>query len=256
MTTLKKCFSFSFIFLVLLMSISQARAKNDSILVFATEPTFPPFEFVEKGQFKGLDIDLALALCEELHKTCKFQKIPWDSLIPSLMQNKVDAIIGAIAVTEERAKNINFTQAYFNNSMIFTGVKGKHLRACPMCLADKIIGVQGGTAFDTYLKEIYGNTLKIRRYPSQQHAFLDLKAGRLDAVLSDTPIANYWLKQPGNEGYSAFGEEIRPKNTPLYYAIGVNKNNPILLDAINKALKTLENNGKLASIKKQYLDKP
>lgn len=235
------------------------QAIQSNALIFGTEPTFPPFEFIEKNQLKGLDIELAQALCQTLQTTCKFSKLPWDSLIPSLQQHKIDAIIGAMAITEERSKSLGFTTAYFSNSIIFVGPKPpqntKPLSSCPMCLSGKTVGVQGGTALDAYLKQAYGKAIKIRRYPSQQHALLDLKTGRLDAVLGDTPLIQHWLNQGQKEQFATFGHAIKPNGLPIEYAIAVRKNNGALLKTLNQGIDHLKKNGRLKAIQLKYIGK-
>src|SRR5690606_17599012 len=107
----------SFIAASLFMLSSSIFAQT---IKFAMEATYPPFEYVDaSGNIKGFDVDIANALCQQLKAQCEFSNQPFNSLIPSLQLGKFDAIISALGITTERAKQVSFTNPYYQPSGSF-----------------------------------------------------------------------------------------------------------------------------------------
>lgn len=219
---------------------------------FATEATYPPFEFVdENGTLKGFDIDLAKALCSQMHAECTFSSAGFNGLITSLNLNKYDAIIAAMSVTPARAKEVSFTESYYEPTASFVAPVSQHITLAS--LSGKTIGVQTGTTFENYLHHTYANKVSVKTYNSIQDAFLDLVSGRIDAVLTDTPIANTWIKK---NSVGTFAIVDHPIVDHTYFgsgfAIAVRPQDKKLLDALNAALKVIHDDGTYQNLYQQY----
>lgn len=220
---------------------------------FATEPTYPPFESVDSaGKMKGFDIDIANAVCQAIKAECTFAGQSFSSLIPSLTLGKYDALIAAIAITDARLKQVDFTQSYYEPSASYVAATAKHY-SVPMLLK-KTIGVQEGTTFPKYLLDKYAGKVSVKNYVSTQDAFLDLKSGRIDAVLTDTPIAKMWLQENNNQqSYSIVDQPIIDHDYfGAGFAIAVKKGNKQLLDQLNRGLTQIKNDGTYQQIAKKY----
>lgn len=90
------------------------------------EPSYPPFETTnEKGEIIGFDVDVANAICKEIQATCHFKSQAFDALIPGLKSKRFDASISAIDITEARAKQVSFSNAYYDSSASYVALKGK-----------------------------------------------------------------------------------------------------------------------------------
>ena len=236
----------------LLMSGSLMAAIPNPIR-FATEATYPPFEYTdESGKIKGFDIDIAQALCQQMKVECTFSNQSFNSLVPSLKIGKFDAVIASLGVTSERLKQVDFTNAYYEPSAVFVAALNKHYTLND--IDGKSVGAQEGSTFLKYLQDKYGNKITVKSYASVQDAFLDLVAGRVDLVLADTPIATTWIKQPANiKQFAIIGKPIADHEYfGVGYGIAVRKNNPELLNAFNKALADIKANGIYQKIRKQY----
>lgn len=236
--------------LMILMS-SIVNAEPIKTIRFATEATYPPFEFVdETGKIKGFDIDIANALCQEIKAECTFTTQPFNSLIPSLKIGKFDALISALGVTPERQQQVAFTHAYYEPSGSFVAPIAKHYTLAE--LPGKVIGVQQSSTFEKYLRETYNQKIKIKTYASIQEAFLDLMSGRVDVVLADTPIAQSWLQKNSTE----YAIVEKPFTNKTYfgagYGIAVKKDAVDLLNALNAALDKIKANGTYNKITDQY----
>ena len=247
---------------ILLMIMTVVLAFNNVLnaapiktIRFATEATYPPFEFVdESGQIRGFDIDIANALCKQMKAQCTFYNQSFNSLIQSLKVGKFDALISAIGVTEERLKQVAFTQSYYEPSGSFVAATAKHYKLTDM--VGKTIGVQQGSTFEKYLQDYYHDKIKIKTYASIQDAFLDLISGRVEVVIADTPIASAWLKQNNSMEYSIVEKPITDAQYfGTGYGIAVNQKNTELLNALNTALTAIKANGTYAKITQQYFGK-
>lgn len=105
---------------IILCSLSlPILATTKETIRFATEATYAPFESIDaNNNIVGFDIDLANAICKKLDANCTFTHQSFDSLIPSLKMRRFDALIAGIDITPERQKQVNFTDTYYNLSLI------------------------------------------------------------------------------------------------------------------------------------------
>lgn len=242
------------IMIVALICSSLLNAAPIKTIRFATEATYPPFEYIdETGKIKGFDIDIANALCHEIKAECSFSNQPFNSLIPSLKIGKFDALISALGITAERQKQVSFTQSYYEPSGSFVAKTDKHYTLAG--LSGKTIGVQQSSTFEKYLQDKYGSKISLKTYASIQEAFLDLVSGRVDLVLADTPISQAWLKQNQTQ-FSIVEKPIVDKEYfGAGYGIAVDQSSTELLNALNSALATIKKNGVYEKISREYFGK-
>ncbi|PRD14751.1 arginine ABC transporter substrate-binding protein [Pantoea coffeiphila] len=228
----------------LLATISLGASAAQTIR-FATEASYPPFEFVDAdNKIQGFDVDLANALCREIGAECTFSNQAFDSLIPSLKFRRFDAVMAGMDITPEREKQVLFTNPYYDNSALFVVQKGKVANID--ALKGKRVGVQNGTTHQKYLSEKQAD-IQLVPYDSYQNAILDLKNGRIDAVFGDTAVVNEWLKQ--NPNLAALGEKVTDKS---YFGTGlgiaVRQGNTELQGKFNAALDKVKADGTYKTI--------
>ncbi|WP_343551410.1 arginine ABC transporter substrate-binding protein [Pantoea sp.] len=224
------------------LSLSASAAQT---LRFATEASYPPFEFVDSdNKIQGFDVDLANALCKEMDATCTFTNQAFDSLIPSLKFRRFDAVMAGMDITPDREKQVLFSKPYYDNSAIFIAQKGK--LADVAALKGKRVGVQNGTTHQKYLSDKHSD-ITVVPYDSYQNAVLDLKNGRIDAVFGDTAVVNEWLKQ--NTNLAPLGEKVTDKD---YFGTGlgiaVRQGNTDLQGKFNAALEKIKADGTYKTI--------
>ncbi|SFM89409.1 arginine transport system substrate-binding protein [Izhakiella capsodis] len=224
------------------LSLSASAAQT---IRFATEASYPPFEFVDSAnKIRGFDVDLAMAMCKEMDATCTFTNQSFDSLIPSLKFRRFDAVMAGMDITPDREKQVSFTQPYYDNSALFIAQKGKV--ASIAALKGLRVGVQNGTTHQKYLIDKHPEIITVP-YDSYQNAMLDLKSGRINAVFGDTAVVNEWLKE--NPGLAPVGEKVTDKN---YFgsglAIAVRKGNTDLRNEFNTALEKIKADGTYKTI--------
>lgn len=240
---------------LLLATSFSACAAIPQTIRFATEATYPPFEYMDnKGQIKGYDIDLANMLCKEIKVQCTFVNEPWDSLIPGLKLGKFDALIGALGITTARKQQVDFTDPYLPATASFVAPAASNFTIDQAGLKGKIIGVQGGTTYEDFLSTTYPKQIKIKTYSSIQDALLDLNSGRVDTVIGDTPSITDWLDKNNSEHkFHLVGSVINnPKYFGIGYAIATEKGDKELVDAFNAALKKIKENGAYKKLNARY----
>ncbi|MFM2610300.1 arginine ABC transporter substrate-binding protein [Vibrio chagasii] len=240
------------ILLASLIGLASINAAAQEEIKFAMEATYAPFEYMdENNQIQGFDVDLANALCEEMKATCTFHNQAFDSLIPALKFKRYDAAISAMDITEARLQQVNFSDAYYDNSAAFISIEGKV--ADQAALEGKRIGVQNGSTHQSYLLEQLPGVTAVP-YSSYQDAFIDMKNGRIDSVFGDTAVVAEWFKKEDNLTY--VGDQVT--NQEYFgngFGIAVNKSNPELVAQLNTALAAVKANGEYDKIFNKYFGK-
>lgn len=216
----------------------------------ATEGAYPPFNMKNtKGELVGFDVDIAKALCDQMKADCVIVGQDWDGIIPGLLAKKYDAIIASMSITAERMKKVDFTDRYYSNYLRFIAKKGSGLEVTKDGLKGKKLGAQRATISAQHLEDNFRKTSSVKVYDTQEAAFLDLKAGRLDAVLVDAYPGYDWLKKAENGDYDHVGETIDINDK---IGIAIRKGDKALKADLNKALKALRDNGTYQRINANY----
>ncbi|MTI13094.1 ABC transporter substrate-binding protein [Sansalvadorimonas verongulae] len=231
---------------------STAAMAGDKIRI-ATEGAWAPFNYVnEKGQLAGFDVDIANALCAEMKADCTVVAQDWDGMIPALRVRKFDAIVASMSITEERLKQVDFTDHYYSGGLRFMGAKGKVLDTSKMGLKGKVIGAQRSTVGGQYLEDKLSDVVKVKLYDTQEAVYLDLIAGRLDGAISDELPTYDWLKSDQGKNFEYKGEPFA-KNDKIGIAI---RKNDALKQKFNKALQAIIDNGTYEKINAKYFPFP
>jgi putative lysine/arginine/ornithine/histidine/octopine transport system substrate-binding protein len=220
------------------------------VIRFASEGAYPPFNYLDTdGQLKGFDIEIAKAVCERAGITCTFSPQDWDGIIPGLLARKYDAIAASMAITPERAKVVAFTKPYYKTPIRFIIARDSKLVISPEGLQGLKIGVQRATTSHDYVSKNYAKFSKIVLYDTQDGAYLDLAAGRVQAVVADAIQAMGWLNSSGGEMADFAGN-------PLYVDQGIalvtRKGDEELLNKLNIGLEAIVTDGTYEKIRERY----
>jgi lysine-arginine-ornithine-binding protein len=212
----------------------------------ATEGAYPPFNYVDPdGNLKGFDVDLSKALCEVMGVECEIVVQDWDGMIPGLLAGKFDAIIACMGATEERKKAVSFTEPYCRLLGRFVAPKDSGLEISQEGLKGKRIGVQRGTTYSKFLEGVYGDIVEVKTYGSIDEHNLDLKAGRLDAVVGNEIFMSRWLASPDGADFQFASEPLRHQLLGTGEAnIAVRKEDKELKAEFDAALQQLIQNGR------------
>lgn len=212
----------------------------------ATEGAYPPFNFKNPdGSLGGFDVDVAKAVCAQIQADCEMVAQDFDGLIPGLVAKKYDGIIAGMSITPERQQQVDFTAPYFKNTMVWLAPKSGKFNL--QAITGLKLGGQRSTTPGAYLQEHYGKNNDIKLYDTYDNAYLDLKAGRVDAVLSEKVPGVEWLKQNGTQ-FGFVGDEI-DNNDNL--GMAVRKGDPLKAE-FDKGLSAIQANGQLVALEKKY----
>lgn len=235
---------------------AMAQAPDWKKIRIGVEGAYPPFsEMGPDGQLKGFDIDIALALCEQMKAECKLVQQDWDGMIPALQARKFDAIIASMAITDERQRVVLFTDRYYSTPSRLVARAGANLQATAAGLKGKRLGVQRTTIQDRFATATFTDS-EIVRYAKAEEVYLDLASGRLDAVLADSvAIQMGLLKKPQGKGFAFFGPAYNdPKFFGLGSGIAVRKADAALQQKINAAIPAIRASGVYKKIQDRYFD--
>jgi polar amino acid transport system substrate-binding protein len=178
---------------------------EDGKLTFAMSGLYKPFNYKEGGELKGFDVEIGKALSKELGLEPNPIATPWETILQGLKGKKFDVIIGSMAYTEERAKQVNFTRPYYlSGGQIFVAKDNDTIKSADDLNGKKI----GVVAQSTYWEAAQEYTDDMKLYNSDVTALNDLTVeGRLDAVITAPTV--------GFEAIKA-GLEIKSTGDPLW----------------------------------------
>ncbi|MDX1806358.1 MAG: transporter substrate-binding domain-containing protein [Paenisporosarcina sp.] len=220
---------------------------EDGKLTYASSGLYKPFNYEEGGKLTGFDVEIGAAIAEKMGLEPNPVTTPWETITQSLLGNKFDAIIGSMAITEERAERVNFSDPYYySGGMIFVP-KGSDKITSVEDLEGKRIGVVAQSTYDTAAQKY---TDDIKYYNSDVVALNDLTVkGRLDAVITADVV--------GFEAIKA-GLEIKEVGEPLWVeqaAVAVRKEDEKMLEGINKAIQELVEDGTYEEISNKWFER-
>ena len=215
-------------------------------LTMATNATFPPYEMTtDSGDIEGIDVDTAKAIAEKLGLELQVDDMEFDAALLSVQQGKADIAMAGITVTDERKAVMAFSDSYATGIQSIIVPEGSDI-ASPDDLAGKKIGTQRGTTGYIYCTDDFGED-SVVAYDNGLNAVQALNNGQVDAVVIDNaPAKEYVAANPGLKVLeTSYAEED--------YAIGMNKDNTALVEAVNAALEELKADGTLQSIVDKYI---
>lgn len=230
-------------------------SADEKVVRIGTEGAYPPFNEVDAdGNLKGFDIDIAKALCEKMEVKCEFVAQDWDGIIPALQAKKYDAIVASMSITEERKKQVDFSEKYYNTPTQFIAAKGTDVgEATPADLKGKTLGAQSSTIQADMLEKVYTDST-IKLYGTVDELYADLSAGRVDGALVDKLVSAEWLKTEAGAGYEFVGPPMYEPKEILGEGVGiaVRKGDDELRLALNKAIQAILADGTYEKINAKY----
>ncbi len=232
-------------------------SKTDgSIIVGTVSDKGLPFTVVKDGRMIGFDIELTERFAAFLNKELKFVDMEFGSLIAAVSTKKIDMIASTLMITEERQKQIDFSDEYMRlGASIF--VLKKNIAKTPQGklrtlddVSDKTIGVYAGTIHDAFVENKFPQAI-IKRYNGPADIILSLKTNKIDVAFVDLASAKVQLKS--NPDIGILTEEA----LSLPVAYGFNKNYPELREKFNGYLKKAKADGTYdAMIKRWFIEDP
>jgi polar amino acid transport system substrate-binding protein len=208
-----------------------------------------PYVFIDPDhpqQNIGFEVELAAALSRELGRPIQFKQYEFSSLFSGLERGDFDFAMNGLEITPDRKSRVRFSKPYYLCKLQFV-VRAGEQRLTTLKDCEHRNDVTVGTLEDTTAERLLDKLgIKKKIYPGQVEPYGDLALGRIDGVLLDLPVANYYAKKDPRLRFA--GDPLAPG----YYAIAFNPKNEALASQVDAALDRLRENGELRRIYEKW----
>lgn len=216
-------------------------------LTVCSDTPYEPFEFQKSGKDVGYDMDILRAIGTDNKLDLEVKDVPFDGILGSLAAGDCDVVGSAVTITDERAKQVDFSDPYFDaDQSLLVKAADKTKYAKLEDLAGQTIGVQSSTTGETYAKEHKPQGATIKSFDDATGLFGAIASGQIAAILQDFPVNAYRATQDD----SVVVTETFP--TGEQYGFAVKKGNKGVLTMVNDGLSSLKDSGKFDEIYATY----
>lgn len=224
---------------------SDSDSDEKKKLRVVTDAAYAPFEYQDKGEIVGFDIDLIKAVAKEAGYEIDIAHTGWDPLFVELEKKIADVGISAITINDERKQTYDFSVPYFLSTNKIMVPEGSDIKSAAD-LKDKTVAVQNATTGQEAVEGLLGkNSSQIKKFENNNLAILELKAGGADAVVADNTVIEEYAKNNPNDKFviiedkDAFAQE--------FYGMMFPKESKLKAD-FDKAINEVLDNGTYAEI--------
>ncbi|MGN6140858.1 transporter substrate-binding domain-containing protein [Ralstonia sp. 22111] len=228
-----------------------ANIQKAGVIRVAIPNDFPPFGSLGPDlKLQGYDIDMAGLIAKELGVKAELVPVTSTNRIPFLTTGKVDVVISSLGKNAERAKVIDFSQAYAPFPKSVYGPKDVSIKA-PADLAGKTIGVTRGSTEDLALSAVAPASATIKRYEDNNATAQSYLIGQVQLVTVGNIVANAVNERTK---LRQLDMKFPVEDTPCY--VGVAKGEPALLDKVNVIITKLKTDGHLNDLSQRWIKMP
>ncbi|NLU09781.1 MAG: amino acid ABC transporter substrate-binding protein [Tepidanaerobacter acetatoxydans] len=235
-------------------SFEKIKAKGK--VVMGLDDTFAPMGFRdENNKIVGFDVDLAQEVFKRNDLELVLQPIDWTMKEAELNAGNIDMIWNAYTITEERKEKVAFTKPYLDNRQVIVTLEGSDVKSKSDLAGKKVAAQTGSSAVDAMntepelVKSFDGGEPVL--FDTNNEAFMDLEAKRVDAVVADEVLARYYIKQKGADKYTILDEDFGDEE----YGIGFRKQDKKLLEMVDKTLDDMRKDGSYDLIYEKWFGK-
>jgi len=219
---------------------SLQKIKDKGYFILGLDDSFPPMGFRgENGEIVGFDIDMAREVAKRMGVEVELKPVEWDGILFSLKNGNIDVIWNGLTITGERAKEIAFSRPYLKNRQIII-ISGKPIES-KTDLEGKIVGVQMGSSSVTALNsepEVANKLSEVRKYSNNMEALMDLRTGRIDAVVVDEIVGRYYIRKDP-ESYQVLNDDFGRES----YGVGIRKEDVAFKEELDRILDEMKTDG-------------
>jgi octopine/nopaline transport system substrate-binding protein len=265
---------------VLGMSLAFApvvgHAKDWKTVVIGMEGAYDPWNLTDSsGKIVGFEVDLANDICKRAGVECKIIAQDWDGMIPGLQAGKFDVIMDGMSITDERKKEIDFSKPYAASPGAFMAPKDSPLakavgagkviniskdpaagdaaiKSVQAALKGKTIGVQVSTTHANFANQYLKDVATVKEYKTTDERDLDLKSGRIDAVLDDYPTVAAVAEKPDAKDFAIVGPEFIGGVFGVGAGMGMRKADADLTAKFDKAIDAAFADGSIKKYSMQW----
>jgi polar amino acid transport system substrate-binding protein len=227
------------------------RIRETGVLPVCTDPSWPPFEFIDEdtGRIEGLDVELARLLAGRLAPGVRAQivTVGFDGLYDALLAGRCDAVLSALPYEPMRTEDVAYSVAYFNAGLVLVTQEGTNGIEALEDLADRVVGVEWSFVPEGDSRQrLFLQSLGLRRYDTADCVLRALQSGEIEAAIVDRITALAYLRDC--RGLRLVGEPLADVN----YVIPVRPDSFQLLDQINRVLLEMRQDGTLEALQARW----
>lgn len=217
-------------------------------LTVGSDLDYKPMEYLDGDKPAGFGVDMTQEICNRLGLEMSFLSPQnFDSLITQVNGGtSMDVAVSSITINDEREELVDFSTPYYDSNLAIVTLATSDI-ASASDLSGKPVGAQSGSTGEEWAKENLGDS-SYTPYTGPTDALTALRAGKIQAVVLDAPVASDYVK--GDAGTYKLVDEIA---TGEQYGIAINKDNPELKKAIDSALADMQADGTLDKLKNKWL---
>ena len=216
-------------------------------LHMSTNAAFPPYEMTtDDGGFEGIDVEVAEAIAEKLGLELVVDDMAFNNALLAVQNGESDIAMAAITVKPDRLEVMDFSETYATGIQVVIVKEGSPIATIDDLAGAEKIGCQADTTGYDYCSSDYGEDHVIA-YDTGALAVMDLMAGTIDAVVIDNGPAEAYVA--ANDGLKILDTEYANED----YAIGFQKGNTALVEAVNAAIAELKADGTFQGIVDKYI---
>lgn len=225
---------------------------EDGTFTIGTSAEYEPFEYMEDGEYKGFDLELAELIADDLGLDFEIVNMDFDGLCAAVASGtKMDAAFGAITITPKREKQVDFTDSYYMDDQAIVTMKDNaditgDNYADALNVEGVKIAVQSGSTAEAFVNENFPEATVVP-FKNATDCFAALQSNQAVALVTNRSVAAQLTA-------SSFDNEqvIKLISTGEEYAIAVSKDNPGLKDAINETLAKFTEDGTIDALMEKY----
>lgn len=227
----------------------DAKKEEKKTLKVVTDANYAPFEYMDKGEIVGFDVDFIKAVAKEAGVEVKIENIGWDPLFVEIKGKSADVGMSAITINDDRKQTYDFSSPYFLSTNKILVKEGSPIKTAAD-LKGKKIAVQNGTTGQEAVEDLLGaNNESIKKFKNTILAIMELNSGGADAVVADNTVVEEYAKNNPKEKLIVIEDATSFKSE--YYGLMFPKGSVVKAD-FDKAIKTVFENGTYAKIYEEW----
>lgn len=229
-----------------------SKIEERGSIIVGLDDTFVPMGFRDNsGNLTGFDVDLAKEAAARMDIKLEFQPIDWNLKEQELDSGNIDLIWNGYSISEERLKKVNFTKPYLDNRQVIVVLSDSDINT-KEDLKDRAVATQNSSSSLEALEKA-GAIADFKNgeavlFDTYNEAFMDLEAGRVEAVVADEILARYYIAERGEEKYKVLEDDFGDEE----YGVGVRLGDKTLLEKLNKALDEMKGDGTAKEISEKW----
>lgn len=219
------------------------------VLKVGTEGTYKPFTYHDESDtLCGYDVEVAKMIGDKMGVETEYSEITWEGLLTSLDTGTVDLVLNQVGVTPERQEKYDFSDPYLYSYIALitledneeiTDWESAEGKKTSLNVSSNYAGIAEQYGMEITVSDTFSKDIEL------------LLAGRTDCVINNTIAFNDYLAQKPDTPIKI----VAVQETPDTVAIPIPKGNEDLVEAVNKAIAELSEEGTLTELSEKYLGK-